>query len=170
MQLRSAVRSSAPAMGFTLIELMVVVAIATILFSIAIPSYMTYIRQSRRTEAKTAVLDLAGREERFLSTNPTAYTDVPANLGYTGFGAGNPVGSGYYYLTVCSPATVACAPNPPAAPSYSIMATPVAAQSQANDARSEEHTSELQSPCNLVCRLLLEKKKYHAQFFTIIAI
>src|SRR5256885_2899783 len=31
----------------------------------------------------------------------------------------------------------------------------------AADARSEEHTSELQSPCNLVCRLLLEKKKYH---------
>src|SRR5256885_5246488 len=28
-----------------------------------------------------------------------------------------------------------------------------------NGARSEEHTSELQSPCNLVCRLLLEKKK-----------
>src|SRR3989454_3293712 len=28
-------------------------------------------------------------------------------------------------------------------------------------ARSEEHTSELQSPCNLVCRLLLEKKKNH---------
>src|SRR5256885_4799257 len=30
------------------------------------------------------------------------------------------------------------------------------------DARSEEHTSELQSPCNLVCRLLLEKKKLPA--------
>src|SRR5205807_5619241 len=29
--------------------------------------------------------------------------------------------------------------------------------------RSEEHTSELQSPCNLVCRLLLEKKKKHNQ-------
>src|SRR2546426_8598459 len=29
----------------------------------------------------------------------------------------------------------------------------------AHDLRSEEHTSELQSPCNLVCRLLLEKKK-----------
>src|SRR5256885_16327343 len=28
-----------------------------------------------------------------------------------------------------------------------------------SQARSEEHTSELQSPCNLVCRLLLEKKK-----------
>src|SRR5256885_4362924 len=30
---------------------------------------------------------------------------------------------------------------------------------EAADFRSEEHTSELQSPCNLVCRLLLEKKK-----------
>src|SRR5256885_10848533 len=29
------------------------------------------------------------------------------------------------------------------------------------EVRSEEHTSELQSPCNLVCRLLLEKKKRH---------
>src|SRR2546426_4166596 len=29
------------------------------------------------------------------------------------------------------------------------------------DARSEEHTSELQSPCNLVCRLLLEKKNQY---------
>src|SRR2546426_8668423 len=31
------------------------------------------------------------------------------------------------------------------------------------DERSEEHTSELQSPCNLVCRLLLEKKKHDEQ-------
>src|SRR5256885_13029541 len=33
------------------------------------------------------------------------------------------------------------------------------AATQAIDPRSEEHTSELQSPCNIVCRLLLEKKK-----------
>src|SRR5256885_13120370 len=32
-------------------------------------------------------------------------------------------------------------------------------------ARSEEHTSELQSPCNLVCRLLLEKQKMHRNSF-----
>src|SRR5256885_6351737 len=37
-------------------------------------------------------------------------------------------------------------------------ATPQAARPGAGH-RSEEHTSELQSPCNLVCRLLLEKKK-----------
>src|SRR5256885_8201911 len=35
---------------------------------------------------------------------------------------------------------------------FSLMAVPMGS-------RSEEHTSELQSPCNLVCRLLLEKKK-----------
>src|SRR2546426_8582592 len=33
--------------------------------------------------------------------------------------------------------------------------------------RSEEHTSELQSPCNLVCRLLLEKKKKKQRLVTI---
>src|SRR5256885_11418911 len=31
--------------------------------------------------------------------------------------------------------------------------------------RSEEHTSELQSPCNLVCRLLLEQKKFNSNMF-----
>src|SRR5256885_3308528 len=34
--------------------------------------------------------------------------------------------------------------------------------------RSEEHTSELQSPCNLVCRLLLEKKKTHTVHMTLL--
>src|SRR3989454_9224931 len=33
--------------------------------------------------------------------------------------------------------------------------------------RSEEHTSELQSPCNLVCRLLLEKKKKQPAYVTV---
>src|SRR2546426_8173330 len=35
------------------------------------------------------------------------------------------------------------------------------------DARSEEHTSELQSPCNLVCRLLLEKKNKTTAMWTL---
>src|SRR2546426_7531494 len=36
----------------------------------------------------------------------------------------------------------------------------VSEKGEAERHRSEEHTSELQSPCNLVCRLLLEKKKF----------
>src|SRR5256885_11393838 len=39
------------------------------------------------------------------------------------------------------------------------LGRPVRIANDANCFRSEEHTSELQSPCNLVCRLLLEKKK-----------
>src|ERR1022692_915183 len=35
--------------------------------------------------------------------------------------------------------------------------------------RSEEHTSELQSPCNLVCRLLLEKKKKKVSIFSLVS-
>jgi type IV pilus assembly protein PilE len=138
MALQHALRCSR---GFTLIELMVVVIIATLLLSIAVPSYMSQIRQSRRTEAKTAILDLSGREERYLSTNPASYTNNPALLGYVGFGAGSPIGSGYYYLTVCSPAGT-CAgltmPNPPPAPSYTIVATPVPGQSQVNDTQCQQ--------------------------------
>src|SRR2546426_7265818 len=40
-----------------------------------------------------------------------------------------------------------------------LLVAPLALPRQTGAVRSEEHTSELQSPCNLVCRLLLEKKK-----------
>src|SRR5205807_4500279 len=46
-------------------------------------------------------------------------------------------------------------PDPPDGPARTLPAR----GHQADQARSEEHTSELQSPCNLVCRLLLEQKK-----------
>ena len=106
--------------GFTLIELMVVVVIATILLGIAVPSYMSQIRKSRRTDAKTALLELAGREERFLSTNGSVYSSLAADMGYTGWGAANPVGSGYYQIqapVVCN--TGPCAGGLPAALLYS---------------------------------------------------
>lgn len=68
--------------GFTLIEMMVVVAIAGILLAIAIPSYQQYVRKARRADAKTMLLDMAARQERFFSTN-NSYTSTPAQLGYT---------------------------------------------------------------------------------------
>src|SRR2546426_5701012 len=57
----------------------------------------------------------------------------------------------YLYVTNRGAHTLRAAPRGPG--SVSVL-DPVARQ-----VRSEEHTSELQSPCNLVCRLLLEKKK-----------
>src|SRR5256885_7314163 len=50
-------------------------------------------------------------------------------------------------------------PGPPGSPTADTHSAPFA-WSLPRKARSEEHTSELQSPCNLVCRLLLEKKKH----------
>src|SRR5256885_6453725 len=51
-------------------------------------------------------------------------------------------------------------PRPPYAPD----APPLVPAVPPDEFRSEEHTSELQSPCNLVCRLLLEKKKTPTSF------
>src|SRR2546426_6822904 len=48
-------------------------------------------------------------------------------------------------------------------PAYEVLC---ATNAQEGLARSEEHTSELQSPCNLVCRLLLEKKKNSREIHT----
>ena len=123
-----------PPRGFSLIELLVVIVITAILVSIAAPSYMTSIRKSRRTEAKTALLDLAAREERFLSTNPVGYANTAAQLGYTALPG--PVGNGYYTLSVCIATTGQAAgtcPNGPAGPSFIATAVPVAGQSQVND-------------------------------------
>ncbi len=115
--------------GFTLVELMVTIVIGSILLAIAVPSYTNQVRKSRRTDARNALLDLAGREERYLSLN-NAYTADPANLGYAAFPA--TVGSGYY--TIAAPTVVAAAAGPPPTlATFTIKATP--AGSQAKDAQ-----------------------------------
>lgn len=67
--------------GFSLIELMIAMAIVAILTAVALPSYQTWVLQSRRPDAKTALLDLASREERYYTVNNT-YTDQQNALGY----------------------------------------------------------------------------------------
>ena len=55
--------------GFTLIELMVTVAIVGILAAVAYPSYTRYIIRSNRTAAQAQMLDIANREQQFLMAN-----------------------------------------------------------------------------------------------------
>jgi len=89
------------AAGFTLIEVMITVAIIAILAAIAIPSYSQYVQRARRSDAKAALLDLAAREERIFSIQNT-YTNDPVAIGYsTAF----PVqvlssGQAYYQLSI----------------------------------------------------------------------
>jgi type IV pilus assembly protein PilE len=131
MKLRQIAAAVTPSSGFSLIELMVALAIGAILAAISIPMYQKQVQKSRRTDARTAVLDLAGREERYLSVS-ASYTNVPSNLGYAPVGGGGAfpmtIGSGYYQLTVAVPAVVA--PNPP---TYVVSAVPVAGSSQLKD-------------------------------------
>lgn len=95
--------------GFSLIELMIVCVIVAILGAIAIPSYNSQIRKSRRTEAKTAISDLAAREERYFAANNVYATDTAAALQY---GSATPVTIGSYYQIYSIVVTAATATVP----------------------------------------------------------
>lgn len=87
--------------GFNLIELMIVVAIASILAVIAYPSYQNKVYQSRRADAHAMLLDAAMRQERFNSDNNT-YTTNLTLLGYTSNPAISP--DGFYSVAVAAAA------------------------------------------------------------------
>jgi len=63
--------------GFTLMELMVVIVIVAILAAVAVPLYINYVKDARRTEAKAAVGALATAEEEYYLNNNT-YADAIA--------------------------------------------------------------------------------------------
>ena len=55
--------------GYTIIELMIVVAIIGVLAAIAFPSYDAYVMRGKRVEGRNALMDAAAREERYYSDN-----------------------------------------------------------------------------------------------------
>jgi type IV pilus assembly protein PilE len=83
--------------GFTLIELMVVVAIIAILAAIAVPSYERYAYRARRAEGQQLLLHIANAQERYYATY-NRYGDL-ATIGYatTGSMASE---HGYYLASV----------------------------------------------------------------------
>ena len=100
-------------MGFTLIEMMIVVAVIAILAAIALPSYQDQVRKSRRADALRVLGEIRMAQERWRADRPTYGTLAEV---------GNPgAGSSYYTYTVTGNTATA----------YTITAT--AQGAQAND-------------------------------------
>ena len=70
--------------GFSLIELLIVVAVVSILGMIAYPSYNDHVRKGKRAEAKTRLLQIAQLEERSFTENNTYTAGIATLLGVAG--------------------------------------------------------------------------------------
>ena len=108
-------------LGFTIIELMVVVGIISILAAIALPSFSVFVYEGRRDAAMAALSDLAVKQETFRLGNGT-YTEI---IGAGGLGSDGSTFDGAYDLAV-EPADGNC----PIATCYSMTATPKGKQAK----------------------------------------
>lgn len=110
--------------GFTLIELVIVLSVIAILSAIAINSYRDYVLRSSRTEAMTALMELAQRQEEHFG-NREFYADSLSTLNYP---ATTP--SELYQLQIPASTTR----------SYTLRATAINSQLQDNTCRTFELT------------------------------
>lgn len=116
--------------GFTLIELMIVVAIIAIIAGIAYPSYMESVMRSNRADAKVEINDVAQRLQRcFTLYNDYTHSNCTVHGQLTG---GNKITSdeGFYELSLTAVS----------ATTYTLTASPVAGRTQAKDSKCKSFT------------------------------
>ncbi len=94
--------------GFTLIEMMMTVAILGILTAIAIPSYAEYVNRARRAEGRTALRDVLQQQERFYAANNrySAFTSAAPN-GFSTTSGDSPAQAHYVLSAVACAGTTA---------------------------------------------------------------
>jgi type IV pilus assembly protein PilE len=106
--------------GFTLVELMVTVAIVGILASVAYPSYVQYVVKSNRAAVQSHLMDIAQQQPQYLIDN-RAYAGSVSDLHLT---TPDKVSSVY---------TITITPSAGPPPSYTVTASPIAGGAQADD-------------------------------------
>lgn len=107
--------------GFTLVELMMVIAVIGILAAIAVPQYNEYLRRAKRTAAKSHLIDISSRQQQYL-LDRRQYAASVADLGMT-----TPTDvSDSYTITIVPTA-------PPAPPAFVVSATPIVGGLMASD-------------------------------------
>lgn len=111
--------------GFTLAEMLIVIVIVAILTTIALPSYQAAIRQSQRSEAIAALIEIRLKEEWWRANNPTYGT--LSSIGATS-------SNSFYNFSVT---------DPPQGNTYTITAAAKTGTDQVNDSESGTDCSTL---------------------------
>ena len=102
--------------GFTLIELMIVIAVLSIIVAVGYPSYMEHVKKSRRAEGMGQLLELADRMERAYSDRGTYPTNISEVYVAT-------TDNGFYTLSIVSANNV----------SFTVSAAPTSLGQQNDD-------------------------------------